>query len=50
MRGCPSRTEKEDEKGMGGITVDRELVCPAAPHAKCVAVGTYQGSCLGKGH
>ena len=32
----------------GGITVDGEVTCPAAPCPKCVAVGTCQGSCLGR--
>ena len=34
----------------GGITVDGELACAAAPYPKCVAAGTCQGSSLGKGH
>ena len=33
----------------GGITVDNEMACAAAPHPKCVATGTCQGSCLGEG-
>ena len=35
--------------GKGGITVDGELACPAAPYPKCVAADTCQGSGLGEG-
>ena len=32
----------------GGITVDRELICPAATHPKFVVAVGCQGSCLGR--